>query len=129
MEVVKVALLKRLRRSQESCPADNALNSSVSETANHEMNEEQFGKMLRQLAPGRNYITAYDLARKREADHLRNKEEGVGTWLSRTWQRLIAPRRDRQLIKQHADHVVCENYRLVPAISHDRLRQIFQVTV
>ena len=125
MEVLKVALLKRLRRSQESCPADNASNCSVSETENHELNDEQFVRMLRQFAPGREYITAYDLARKREADHLRNKEEGVGNWFSRTRQRLIAPRRDRQLMKQHADHVVTENYRLVPAISRDVLRKIF----
>jgi hypothetical protein len=74
-------------------------------------------------------LTAYDLARIREANQHRDALEGKGTWFSRLIGRYAAKRRADQLIELFADRVVWEDGadgRWVPAISRAQLLRFYQ---
>ncbi|MBI3566210.1 MAG: hypothetical protein HY079_13525, partial [Elusimicrobia bacterium] len=83
----------------------------------------EFERLFRDFG-GRDYLTAYDLARVREANQWRDAVEGRGTRLQRLIGRFAAKRRADQLMELFADHVVWEDEqvgRLVPAIGKERL--------
>src|SRR5262249_52192645 len=91
-----------------------------------DLNMQEFERMFRTYAPGRDYLTAYDLARLREGNQLRDAREGRGNWLSRRTGRLAAKRRADQLLLLFADRVVEEDHHLVPAISKEMLLRFYQ---
>jgi hypothetical protein len=91
-----------------------------------ELDMDEFERMFRTWAPGRDYLTAYDFRRMREGNQLRDAREGRGTWLSRWAGRLAAKRRADQLLLLFADRVVEENHLLVPAVSRDILLRFYQ---
>jgi hypothetical protein len=87
---------------------------------------DEFERMFRSYAPGRDYLTAYDFARMREGNQLRDARERRGNWLSRCSGRLAAKRRADQLLLLFADRVVEEDHRLVPAIGKEMLLRFYQ---
>jgi hypothetical protein len=87
---------------------------------------EEFDIMFRQYAPGRDYMTAYDMARMREWNQWRDAQEGRGNVLTRTLGRFAAKRRADQLIELYADRVVAEDNKLVPAVSRDMMLRVYQ---
>jgi hypothetical protein len=87
---------------------------------------EEFERMFRSYAPGRDYLTAYDFARMREGNQLRDAREGRGNWLSRLTGRLAAKRRTDQLLLLFADRVVEEDHNLVTAVSKAMLLRFYQ---
>jgi hypothetical protein len=89
---------------------------------------EEFERMFRCYAPGRDYLTAYDFARVREGNQWRDARAGRGNWLSRCAGRLAAKRRSDQLLLLFADRVVEEDHSLVPAISKELLLRFYQGT-
>jgi hypothetical protein len=102
-------------------PADNAKGLTPGD-----VDMEEFERMFRCYAPGRDYLTAYDLARMREGNQLRDAREGRGNWLSRRMGRLASKRRSDQLLPLFADRVVEEDHKLVPAISRELLLRFYQ---
>ena len=89
---------------------------------------DEFNRLFRDFG-AHDYLTAYDLARIREANQWRDAKEGRGTWLSRLVGRYAAKRRADQLIDLFADRVVWEddlNGKLVPAISREQLLRFYQ---
>jgi hypothetical protein len=102
-------------------PADNAKGLEPGE-----LDLEEFERQFRTYAPGRDYLTGYDLARMREGNHVRDAREGRGSWLSRWMGRLAAKRRADQLLLLFADRVVEEDHGLVPAISKEMLLRFYQ---
>jgi hypothetical protein len=91
-----------------------------------DLDMEEFERMFRTHAPGRAYLTAYDCARMREGNQLRDARERRGNWLSRIIGRLAAKRRADQLFLLFADRVVEEDHNLVPAISREMLLRFYQ---
>jgi hypothetical protein len=87
---------------------------------------DEFERMFRTWAPGRDYLTAYDFARMREGNQRRDALQGRGTWLSRSAGRLAARRRAGQLLLLFADRVVEEDHRLVPAVGKELLLRFYQ---
>jgi hypothetical protein len=87
---------------------------------------EEFDRMFRLNAPGRDYLAAYDFARMGEGNRLRDAREGRGTTISRWIGRLAGKRRVDQLLLLFADRVVEEDRKLVPAISRDMLLRFYQ---
>ena len=87
---------------------------------------QEFERMFRTYSPGRDYLTAYDFARMREGNELRDAREGRGNWLSRRTGRLAAKRRADQLMLLFADRVVEEDHKLVPAVSRELLIRFYQ---
>jgi len=87
---------------------------------------EEFDRMFRLYAPGRDYLAAYDFARMGEGNRLRDAREGRGTTISRWIGRLAGRRRVDQLLLLFADRVVEEDRKLVPAISRDMLLRFYQ---
>jgi hypothetical protein len=102
-------------------PADNRKGLKAGD-----LDREEFECMFRTYAPGRDYLTAYDHARMREGNQLRDAREGRGNWLSRTMGRLAAKRRADQLFLLFSDRVVEEDHNLVPAISREMLLRFYQ---
>src|SRR5207249_1410763 len=68
-------------------PADNRKNLKPGD-----LDMEEFERMWRTYAPGRDYLTAYDFRRMREGNQQRDAREGRGNGLSRTAGRLAAKR-------------------------------------
>ncbi len=87
---------------------------------------EEFERMFRLYAPGRDYLTAYDFARMGEGNRLRDIRDGRGNWLSRLMGRLAGNRRVDQLMLLFADRVVEEDRKLVPAISKSMLLRFYR---
>jgi hypothetical protein len=87
---------------------------------------EEFERMFRLFAPGRDYLTAYDMSRMREGNRVRDAREGRGNILSRNLGELAAKRRADQLMTLFADKIVMEDNHLVPAISRDTLLRFYQ---
>ncbi|MGD9681729.1 MAG: peroxidase family protein [Candidatus Obscuribacterales bacterium] len=83
-----------------------------------EVDMEAFDLMFRTYAPGRDYMTAYDFARKAEGDRLREGRKGL---VSGFLSALSSRRRVRELLFHFADVVANEDKKLVPAISRERL--------
>ncbi len=93
--LLKVSLRNRMRGEHPRSEAESELSSDM---------QAEFEQLRRRFAPGRDYFTAYDFARMREAqpqNALSNRSGG----------------RYRKLLFDHADLVVEENRQLVPAIS------------
>jgi hypothetical protein len=90
------------------------------------LDTEEFDRMFRLYAPGRDYLAAYDFARMGEGNRLRDAGEGRGTTISRWIGRLAGKRRVDQLLLLFADRVVEEDRKLVPAISRDMLLRFYQ---
>jgi hypothetical protein len=109
--------------SRVYAPTDNAKGIRPGDLDMHE-----FERMFRTYAPGRGYLTAYDLARMREGNQLRDARDGRGNWLSRCMGRLAAKRRADQLLLLFADRVVEQDHELVPAISKEMLLGFYQGT-
>ncbi|MFI5345959.1 MAG: peroxidase family protein [Elusimicrobiota bacterium] len=89
---------------------------------------DEFNRLFRDFGM-HDYLTAYDLARIREANQYRDAHEGKGNWFSRLIGRYAAKRRADQLIELFADRVVWEDGiegRLVPAISREQLLRFYQ---
>lgn len=86
---------------------------------------EEFDLMFRLYAPGRDYMTDYDMARMREGCAWRDADEGKGNWISRTMGRMALARRHAQLMMIFADRVVEEDKKLVPAISRDMMLRFY----
>jgi hypothetical protein len=89
---------------------------------------EEFDRLFRDFGM-HDYLTAYDLARIREANQARDAKEGRGNFFSRAIGRYAAKRRADQLIELFADRVVWEdelNGRLVPAISREQLLRFYR---
>jgi hypothetical protein len=91
-----------------------------------DLDMEEFERMFRTYAPGRDYLTEYDFARMQEGNRLRDAREGRGSKLSRLLGRLAAKRRSDQLFPMFADRVVEEDRQLVRAISKDMLLRFYQ---
>lgn len=89
---------------------------------------EEFERMFRLYAPGRDYMTAYDFARMREGNRQRDADEGRGDPVSRFLGMMAAKRRAEQLLDLYADRVVEEDKRLVPAVTRDMLLRVYQGT-
>ena len=102
-------------------PADNRRGLNAGD-----LDMQEFEGMFRTYAPGRDYLTAYDFARMREGNQLRDAKEGRGNGLSRTMGRLAAKRRADQLFLLFADRVVEEDHNLVPAVSREMLLRFYQ---
>jgi hypothetical protein len=88
----------------------------------------EFERLFREFGM-RDYLTAYDLTRIREANQYRDAQAGRGNWFSRLKGRLAAKRRADQLLQIFADKVVWEDElhgRHVPAITRERLLQVYQ---
>jgi hypothetical protein len=102
-------------------PADNTKG-----LAPGDLDIEEFDRMFRCYAPGRDYFTAYDFARMREGNELRDARDGRGYWLSRRLGRLASKRRTDQLLLLFADRIVEEDHQLVPAISKSMLLRFYQ---
>ena len=99
-------------------------------SANHDaasgnVDPNAFDRMMRLFAPGRDYMTAYDFARMHEADFLRDQQDEVGNVWSRWIGRWYARQESALMIGNFADRVVADDYVLVPAISRDRLMQVY----
>jgi len=90
-----------------------------------DLDMQEFERMFRAYAPGRDYLTAYDFARMREGNHLRDAREGRGNWLTRLTGRIAAKRRVDQLLLLFADRVVEENHVLVPTMSKEMLLRFY----
>jgi hypothetical protein len=88
----------------------------------------EFDKLFNTYAPGRDYLTAYDFSRMREGVRYRASEEGVGNPLTRFLGSLAVKARTEQLLQLYADRVANEDKRLVPAISKDMLRRVYEGT-
>jgi hypothetical protein len=89
---------------------------------------DEFNRLFRDFG-AHDSLTAYDLARIREANQWRDAQEGRGNWFSRLIGRYAGKRRADQLIDLFADRVVWEdnlNGRLVPAISREQLLRFYQ---
>ncbi|MDE2512311.1 MAG: hypothetical protein KGL74_14395, partial [Elusimicrobia bacterium] len=89
---------------------------------------DEFNRLFRDFGM-HDYLTAYDLARIREANQFRDAQAGRGNWLSRLIGRYAAKRRADQLLELFADRVVWEDGlqgRLVPAISREQLLRFYQ---
>ena len=94
-----------------------------------DVNREEFDRMFREFAGNRDYMTAYDFARMREANHWRDKVENRGNVLQRLIGRWQAGRRASDVLSIFADRVVWEDGLpggRVPAISRERLLQFYQ---
>lgn len=91
-----------------------------------EVDMDEFNFMFRKFAPGRDYLTGYDLARAREWYSLRDAREGKGNRFSRLIGRLATKRRHDQLLFLYADRIVEEDRKLVPAISEAMLLRVYQ---
>jgi hypothetical protein len=86
---------------------------------------KEFEDMFARFAPGRDYMTGYDLARLREASTVRDAAEGRGTIISRLKGRLTARRRHAQLLALFDDCVVEEDRKLVKAISKETFLRFY----
>ena len=96
--------------------------------AKGEVDMDEFNRLFRDFGM-HDYLTAYDLARIREANQHRDALAGKGNFLSRLVGRYAAKRRADQLIELFADRVVWEDGkdgRLVPAISREQLLRFYQ---
>jgi hypothetical protein len=93
-----------------------------------DLDMEEFERMFNRFAPGRDYMTAYDMSRMREGNRVRDAQEGHGNWLTRKLGELAAKRRAEQLMSLFADMSVMEDNHLVPAISRDMLLRFYQGT-
>ncbi len=95
------------------------------------LDEAEFERVFRDFGALRGYVTAFDLARLREADDARAAKEGRGTWLSRLKGRVADKRRDEKLLALYADRVVWQDDlygKRVAAISEARLRQVLEAS-
>jgi hypothetical protein len=89
---------------------------------------DEFNRLFRDFGM-HDYLTAYDLARIREANQYRDAQEGRGTWFKRLIGRYAGKRRANQLLELFADRVVWEDGKdgkLVPAISREQLLRFYQ---
>lgn len=94
-----------------------------------DLNMAEFDRIFRDFGALRGYVTAYDLARMRDMNAWRDKQEGRGNWFTRLMGRLEAKRRAEQLIELFADRVVWEDGQpggRVPAISREQLLRFYQ---
>ncbi|MBI4057670.1 MAG: hypothetical protein HY399_09005 [Elusimicrobia bacterium] len=94
-------------------------------TQRGDINTQEFDRIFRQFAVGRDYITQYDLTRMLEA----NMDRETGSWFKRMFGRIASKRQFDQLFKVLADRVVWEEEKfggLVPAISRDQLLRFYQ---
>jgi len=101
---------------------------SKANVAAGDVDMDEFNRLFRDFGM-HDYLTAYDLARIREADQYRDAQEGRGNWLSRLIGRYAAKRRADQLIELFADRVVWEDGKegkLVPAISREQLLRFYR---
>lgn len=87
---------------------------------------KEFDFMFARFAPGRDYMTGYDLVRMREANAVRDARAGRGSFVSRLIGRFAAKRRHAQLLALFADRVVEEDRKLVPAISKETFLRVYQ---
>lgn len=84
-------------------------------------------RIFRDFGALRGYVTAYDLARLREANQWRDAQAGRGTILSRWKARRAAKAGAERLVARFADRVVWEDGLpggRVPAISQERLEKL-----
>jgi hypothetical protein len=89
---------------------------------------DEFDRLFRDFGM-HDYLTAYDLARIREANQYRDAQEGRGTWFKRAIGRYAGKRRAAQLLELFADRVVWEDGKdggWVPAISREQLLRFYQ---
>lgn len=96
--------------------------------AKGDLDMAEFDRLFRDFGM-HDYLTAYDLARIREANQHRDAVAGRGNWLSRAVGRYAAKRRADQLIELFADRVVWEDGlhgRLVPAISREQFLRFYR---
>jgi hypothetical protein len=94
-------------------------------TKRGDINREEFDRIFREFAVGRDYLTAYDLVRMREA----NMDREEGSWFKRLFGRIASKRQFDQLLTVYADRVVYEEEKfstLVPAISREQLFAFYQ---
>lgn len=94
-----------------------------------DIDRTEFDRIFREFGALRGYVTAWDLARMREANAWRDAQEGRGNWLTRLFGRLAAKRRHDQLLELFADRVVWEDElhgKRVPAVSRDQLLRFYQ---
>lgn len=110
LSILKVALRNRMRKhTDESDPSTVHVN---------EVNEEEVARLFRLYAPGRHsealngYFTEYDFARMAEC------ETANGCPFGRWFRKRSMYRKNMSILNAHADMIVEEDRKLVPAISY-----------
>lgn len=90
-----------------------------------DINMKAVHKAFMDFAPGRHWMEAWDLRRKREKEHWEDARYGVGNFITRWYNRLSMKRRHKQLIELYANTVkVSDNRQFVPAITRDELIRV-----
>ncbi len=81
------------------------------------------------FAPGRHWMEAWDLRRKREKNHWDDARAGVGTFFGRWFNRIGMKKRHGQLIELYANTVRVSDHReFVAAITRDELIRVLNGT-
>lgn len=116
-------LEKRSRFSQEGIDFNERLF-----TADGGVDEKEFERLCRTYSPGRLYFTEYDFARMHEGQRAAEAKEGKGNWFTRWMKERSNRRKTATLLHLYGDRVVEEDRHLVPAISHEMLRNALHGT-
>ncbi len=90
-----------------------------------EIDMEEFAYQCDKYSPGRDHFTRYDFKRMGEGNRLRDASEGRGNMITRLIGSLAFKRRIDQLIPLYADTVEPEVHKLVPAISHEEMKRVY----
>jgi hypothetical protein len=141
-QLLKIALRNRMREGQPSIPAESLPGNTAAEKrsyfaqsavasarlskSNGDADTDEFERMFKMYAPGRDYLTVYDFDRMHEGDRVQYAKEGRGNWFSRKFHELYARRWSAKLIAQFGDRTVEEDRKLVPAISREMLLAYIQ---
>jgi len=103
-QLLKIALRNRMRAGQPGTQP-KPLNDS---------DAQELERLFRTYAPGRQYFTAYDFARMYETERANGPASGKG----KRWS--------RRVLKAHADLIVEEDRKLVPAITRETYILVLQ---
>lgn len=108
-QVLKVALRNRMR---EELPVLETRNAGA-------VDMDELERIFRSYAPGRDFLTAYDLGRMHEGERVKAAREGIGNCFSRYCAEQAARKQWSEILHVYADRVVEEDRKLVPAISKE----------
>ncbi|HVE12528.1 MAG TPA: caleosin family protein [Elusimicrobiota bacterium] len=89
------------------------------------VNDAQFERIFAEFAPGRDYVTAQDIARMRRANYERARANGV-SFLKALFSYFASKRQFDQLLMVAPDRVAWEDGKWVPAISRAQLRYWYE---